>query len=160
MKQNKFSIKKIKTWIIVFAVLAISVLSISFVNNDFEIAKNLDIFATLYRELNNNYVDDIKPGELVKTGIDAMLESLDPYTTFISESDLEDYKLMTTGQYGGIGAMIHKNGDSLVVSDPYEGFPAQLNDIRAGDLILEVNDKSTKGKSTSDVTDILPGIIG
>ena len=160
MKKNKFSIKKIRLWIIVFSVIITSVISFSFVDNDFEIAKNLDIFATLYRELNNNYVDDIKPGELIKTGIDAMLESLDPYTTFISESELEDYKLMTTGQYGGIGAMIHQQGDSMVVSDPYEGFPAQKNDVRAGDLILEVNGKSTKGKSTGDVTDILRGQPG
>jgi len=160
MKKNKFSFKKIRIWVIILAVIATSVFSISFVNNDFEIAKNLDIFATLYRELNNNYVDEIKPGELIKTGIDAMLESLDPYTTFISESELEDYKLMTTGQYGGIGAMIHQNGDSVVVSDPYEDFPAQVNDIRAGDIILQVNDKSTKGKSTSDVTDILRGQPG
>ena len=160
MKKNKFSIKKIRLWIIVISVIITSVISFSFVDNDFEIAKNLDIFATLYRELNNNYVDDIKPGELIKTGIDAMLESLDPYTTFISESELEDYKLMTTGQYGGIGAMIHQKGDSVVVSDPYEGFPAQKNDVRAGDLILEVNGKSTKGKSTGDVTDILRGQPG
>jgi len=146
--------------IIIVAIAATSFFSISFVDNDFEIAKNLDIFATLYRELNDNYVDEIKPGELIKTGIDAMLESLDPYTNFISESDLEDYKLMTTGQYGGIGAMIHSINDSVVVSDPYEGFPAQKNDLRAGDIILEINDKPTKGKSTSDVTDILRGQPG
>ena len=116
MKKNKFSIKKIRLWIIVISVITTSLISFSFVDNDFEIAKNLDIFATLYRELNNNYVDDIKPGELIKTGIDAMLESLDPYTTFISESELEDYKLMTTGQYGGIGAMIHQKDDVCLQS--------------------------------------------
>ena len=160
MKKNKFSFKRIRIWIIAISVIITSAISYSFVDNDFEIAKNLDIFATLYRELNTNYVDDIKPGELIKTGIDAMLESLDPYTNFISESELEDYKLMTTGQYGGIGAMIHQKGDSVVVSDPYEGFPAQINDVRAGDLILEVNGKSTKGKSTGDVTDILRGQPG
>ena len=138
----------------------LSVFSYSFVDNDFEIAKNLDIFATLYRELNYNYVDETKPGELVTTAIDAMLESLDPYTTFIPESDLEDYKLMTTGQYGGIGALIHKDGDYVVISDPYEGFPAQKNDLRAGDIILEVNGTSAKGKTTSDVTEILRGQPG
>ena len=140
MKRHIFSLKGIKLWIIGATIIVTSVLSFSFVDNDFEIAKNLDIFATLYRELNNNYVDEIKPGELIKTGIDAMLESLDPYTTYISESDIEDYRLMTTGQYGGVGALIHKSGDYVVISDPYEGFPAQKNDIRAGDIILEIND--------------------
>lgn len=137
-----------------------SFLSVSFIDNDFEIGKNLDIFTTLYRELNTNYVDELKPGELIKTGIDAILESLDPYTTFISESDLEDYKLMTTGQYGGIGAMIHKQGEYVVISDPYEGFPAQKNDIRSGDIILEVNGKSAKGKTTDNVTEVLRGQPG
>jgi carboxyl-terminal processing protease len=160
MKMNIKPIRRFRFWIIGIALIAASYASVSFVDNDFEIAKNLDIFATLYRELNENYVDEIKPGELIKTGIDAMLESLDPYTTFISESDLEDYRLMTTGQYGGIGAMIHKNNDSIVISDPYEGFPAQTNDLRAGDIILEVNGKTTKGKSTGDVTDILRGQPG
>ncbi len=73
-------------------------------NQEFEIAKNLDIYATLFKQLNRNYVDEIKPGELNETAIKAMLESLDPYTVFINESELEDYKFMTTGQYGGIGA--------------------------------------------------------
>jgi carboxyl-terminal processing protease len=160
MKQSGFSFRQIKIWVFAAVIIVVSASSISFIDNDFEIAKNLDVFATLYRELNNNYVDEIKPGELVKTAIDAMLESLDPYTTFIPESEMEDYKLMTTGQYGGIGALVHKNGDYVVISDPYEGFPAQKNDLKAGDIILEVNGKSAKGKSTSDVTDILRGQPG
>jgi carboxyl-terminal processing protease len=161
MKQKILSISRVRLWIIAVAIVAASAVSLSFiVDNDFEIAKNLDIFATLYKELNTNYVDELKPGELMKTAIDAMLESLDPYTTYISESDLEDYKLMTTGQYGGIGALIHKNGDYVVISDPYEGFPAQKSGLMAGDIILEVNDKSAKGKSTTDVTNILRGQPG
>ncbi len=161
MKRKKLSIRHLKIWILGAAIIVASAISISsVVDNDFEIAKNLDIFTTLYKELNTNYVDELKPGELIKTAIDAMLESLDPYTTYISESELEDYKLMTTGQYGGIGAMIHKNGDYVVISDPYEGFPAQKNGLQAGDIILEVNGKSAKGKSTNDVTDILRGQPG
>lgn len=159
MIKKTFS-KKVKIFAFAIGLSIISTFTVSFVDNDFEIAKNLDIFATLYRELNYNYVDEIKPGELVTTAIDAMLESLDPYTTFIPESDLEDYKLMTTGQYGGIGAVIHKDGDYVVISDPYEGFPAQVNDLRAGDIILEVNGTSAKGKSTGDVTEILRGQPG
>lgn len=159
MQKSKL-ISKLKIAGFAVSLSLISVFSFSFIDNDFEIAKNLDIFATLYRELNYNYVDEIKPGELITVAIDAMLESLDPYTTFIPESDLEDYKLMTTGLYGGIGAVIHKDGDFVVISDPYEGFPAQKNDLRAGDKIIEVNGTSAKGKSTGDVTEILRGQPG
>ncbi len=77
----------------------------------FEIVKNLDIYSNVIKELNTNYVDDINPGELTKTAIDAMLESLDPYTNFITENEIEDYKFITTGEYGGIGALIHQQGE-------------------------------------------------
>lgn len=161
MKKYLPSFCKIRNWIIAVVFVFVGVISYNFTSNDdFEIGKNLDIFATLYKELNTNYVDELKPGELMQTAIDAMLESLDPYTVYVPESELEDYKLLTTGEYGGIGAMIHKSGDYVVISDPYEGFPAQLNDIRAGDMILEVNGQSAKGRSTSDVTDILRGQPG
>jgi carboxyl-terminal processing protease len=105
-------------------------------------------------------VDDIKPGELSKTAIDAMLESLDPYTNYITETEIEDYKFITTGEYGGIGALIHQNGDYVVISEPYEGSPAQKGDLRAGDQILEINGQSAKGKSYSDVSAILKGQAG
>jgi carboxyl-terminal processing protease len=160
MKKNRSLFKKTRTWILAVLIAVAIGLSYNFTNDDFEIGKNLDIFATLYKELNNNYVDEIKPGELMRTAIDAMLESLDPYTVYVPESDLEDYRLLTTGEYGGIGAMIHKSGDYVVISNPYEGFPAQQNDIRAGDIILEINNKSAKGKETEDVTDILRGQPG
>jgi carboxyl-terminal processing protease len=126
----------------------------------FEILKNLDIYSTMMKELNTNYVDDIKPGELTKTGIDAILGSLDPYTNFIPESEIEDYRFITTGEYGGIGALIHQNGDYVVISEPYEGSPAQKNDLRAGDRILEINGQSAIKKSYSDVSAILKGQSG
>ncbi|MEI6899067.1 MAG: S41 family peptidase [Bacteroidota bacterium] len=126
----------------------------------FEILKNLDIYSTLMKELNTNYVDQINPGELTKTGIDAMLESLDPYTNYITESEIEDVRFITTGQYGGIGALIHQQGDYVVISEPYEGSPAQKSDLRAGDKILEINGQSAKGKSYSDVSAILKGTAG
>lgn len=129
-------------------------------SNDFEISKNLEIFSDLYKQLDLNYVDDINPGELMKTGIDKMLESLDPFTNYIAESDIEDYKLMTTGQYGGIGALIHKQGDYVVVSEPYESFPAQKSGLLPGDKILEVDGQSARGKSTDDVSKILKGEPG
>ncbi len=126
----------------------------------FEIMKNLDIYSNLIKELNQDYVDDINPGELTQTAIDAMLESLDPYTNFIPESQVEDYKFITTGQYGGIGALIHQQGDYIVISEPYEGSPAIKAGLRAGDRILEVNGKTAKGKSYDDVSAILKGQAG
>ncbi len=129
-------------------------------NNDFEISKNLEIFSDLYKQLDMNYVDDISPGELMKTGIDKMLESLDPFTNYIPESDIEDYKLMTTGQYGGIGALIHKQGDYVVISEPYEKFPANKSGLVPGDKILEVDGKPAKGKTTDEVSKILKGEPG
>ena len=129
-------------------------------SDNFEISKNLDIYATLFRELNENYVDDISPGELVKTSIDAMLESLDPYTVFISESEIEDFRFITTGQYGGIGALIQKQGDKIIVAEPYEGKPAHTYGLKAGDEIIEVDGLSVSGKSTNDVSTLLKGQPG
>jgi carboxyl-terminal processing protease len=127
---------------------------------NFEIAKNLDIYYSLFRELNTFYVDEVNPGELVKKSIDEMLTSLDPYTTYIPESDMEDFRFMTTGEYGGIGSLISKQGDYVVVSEPYEGFPAQKSGLRAGDIFLEVAGKSAKGMDTEDVSNLLKGSPG
>lgn len=149
--------RKLKIIIISLSLSLGLVGSFGFVDNYFEISKNLDIFATLFRELNIYYVDETDPGKLIKKGVDSMLESLDPYTNFISESEIEDYRFMTTGQYGGIGALIQQHGENIVVRDPYEGFPAQKNDLRAGDIILEIDGKSTVGKKTDDVSKILKG---
>ncbi len=129
-------------------------------SNNFEIGKNLDIFSTTYKELNINYVDEIQPGELMETAIDAMLKSLDPYTVYIPESEIEDVKFITTGQYGGIGALIQKQDDYVVISEPYEGKPAQKAGLKAGDILLEIDGKSAKGKSTSDVSSVLKGQAG
>jgi carboxyl-terminal processing protease len=126
----------------------------------FELMKNLDIYSNIIKELNQDYVDEINPGELTKTGIEAMLNSLDPYTNFIPESEVEDYKFITTGQYGGIGALIHQQGDFVVISEPYENSPAQKSGLKAGDKILEINGKQVQGKTYQDVSSILKGQAG
>src|SRR5437762_1531100 len=149
--------KKRKLAIIITFVAIVSVFSYSFVDEYFEISKNLDIFSSIYREVNIYYVDSVEPGKLMKKGIDAMLETLDPYTNYIPESDIEDYRFMTTGQYGGIGALIRQKGDYVVISDPYEGYPAHKADLRAGDEILEIDGKSAKGKKTDEVSKSLKG---
>ena len=149
--------KKIKITLVAISVFFASFLTISFTDNYFEIAKNLDIFTSLYKELNIYYVDETDPGKLMKKGIDAMLKSLDPYTTYIPESEIEDVRFMTTGQYGGIGAIITKRDDYVFISEPYEGFPAQKAGLMAGDKILEINGVSAKGKSTEEVSKVLKG---
>lgn len=153
----KVFLKKIKLLFIAGLIGGYAILSYSFVDSYFEVSKNLDIFATLFRELNIYYVDETNPGDLMKKGIDDMLESLDPYTNYIPESEIEDYRYMTTGQYGGIGALIRQDGDYVVISEPYEGFPAQKSDLRAGDKILRINDTDAKGKKTEDISKFLKG---
>jgi len=126
----------------------------------FEIMKNLDIYSTLIKELNQDYVDEINPGNLTEISIDALLESLDPYTNYIPESEVEDYKFITTGQYGGIGALIHQQGEYVVISEPYEGSPAYKSGLKAGDRILEINGQQAKNKTYDQVSSFLKGQAG
>jgi carboxyl-terminal processing protease len=157
----KAFLKKIK-WYYVAGVFALLTL-FSFnkaSTNYFEISKNLDIFATLYREVNSYYVDDVDAGKLMRKAIDEMLNSLDPYTNYISESEIEDFRFQMTGQYGGIGSQIGQKGEYIMITDPYEGYPAQKEDLRAGDLLLEVEGNSVKGKNSSDISKLLKGQPG
>ncbi|UKJ06627.1 S41 family peptidase [Solitalea lacus] len=149
--------KRYKKTLLTIAIAASSLGTMAFVDDFFEISKNLDIFSALYREVNANYVDEIEPAKLMRTGIDAMLKSLDPYTNFYSESEIEDVKFMTTGQYGGIGATIMQRKGDIIINEPYEGSPAQTAGLRAGDIILAVDGKSVKGKSSGDITTFLKG---
>lgn len=123
----------------------------------FEITKNLDIFTTLYKELNTYYVDTINPEKLMHTGINDMLESLDPYTDYIPEEDMDDYRTQTTGRYGGIGAVIGTRGEWVVVTEPYEGFPADRAGLRAGDKIIAIDNKEAKNFKTDQVSAMLKG---
>ncbi|HKI89075.1 MAG TPA: PDZ domain-containing protein [Draconibacterium sp.] len=149
--------KKFLLGTLLVAVLGVGFFSFTGDEKNFEIAKNLDIYYTLFRELNMFYVDDINPNKLVKTSIDDMLQSLDPYTNYISEDQMEDFRFMTTGEYAGIGAVIGKQNGKIVISEPYEGFPAQKSGLKAGDIILEVQGKSTEKMSTEDVSNLLKG---
>jgi len=126
----------------------------------FEISKNLDIFAAVYKEVNVSYVDQVKPGQLIKEAIDAMLFSLDPYTNFYSEAQAEDYRFQVTGSYGGIGANVFSKDGQIVINRTFEGFPAQLADIRPGDVVLAVDGQSVAGKESKDLTELLKGTAG
>jgi carboxyl-terminal processing protease len=152
--------KQITKIVVIISIATTSIFTFGFVDSYFEVSKNLDIFATLFRELNIYYVDDSDPGELMKTGIDAMLESLDPYTNYIPESKMEDYKMMTTGQYGGIGALIQTQGENVVISEPYKGFGADKAGLLAGDKIIKIDGNEATGKSSSEIRDFLLGQPG
>ena len=148
---------KWKTLLLSSAIVGAGAFTISAGDSYFEISKNLEIFNELYKELNIYYVDGTEPGKLMKIGIDAMLSSLDPYTQYIPESDMEDYRFMTTGQYGGIGALIKRREEHLLISEPYEGYPAMKAGIWAGDEILEVDGRKVTGLSTEEVSKLLKG---
>ena len=124
---------------------------------NFEITRNLDIFNTLFKELDLYYVDTIKTEEVVRNGINAMLAQLDPYTQYIPESEKEDFTTMTTGEYGGIGSVIQQRDNKVIISEPYEGMPAQVYDLRPGDAILEINGESMIGKTVAQVSEKLKG---
>ena len=123
----------------------------------FEITKNLDIFATLFKEVNAYYVDEVNPNLLMKTGIESMLASLDPYTNYIPEDDIEDYRTMTTGEYGGIGAVIgNLNGKNVIIL-PYKDFPANKAGLMIGDEIISIDGVDVTQKSTSEISQLLKG---
>ena len=129
-------------------------------DRSFEIAKNLEIFSSVYKQLNLNYVDDVDPGKAIKVAIDAMLASFDPYTNYFPESDIEDVKLQLLGEYGGVGAIITQRGDSVYISEPYKGLPADEAGLKAGDRIVAVNGESTEGKKVPDVSSAMRGQAG
>jgi carboxyl-terminal processing protease len=126
----------------------------------FEISRNLDIYTNLFKELNTYYVDPIQPGKMVKSGIDAMLDDLDPYTNYITEADIEEYEFMTTGKYGGIGANMRRKGDEIFIGDVYENSPAQKAGLHPGDLIMTIDNQAVKGKSIDDIGLLLKGAPG
>ncbi len=132
------------------------------VNNDkyFEIAKNIELFANMYREINTLYVDEIEPSELMRIGVDAMMESLDPYTNYISESQIEGYRYINEGRYNGIGGASQKIGEYLTIVELYEDQPADKAGLKVGDQILAIDGKEAKGKDAEALENILRGFPG
>ena len=129
-------------------------------NDEFEVLKNLEIFSAVYKNAELVYVDGVNPGSLIKTALDAMLRTLDPYTVYIPEAEIEDFRIMTEGEYGGIGSTIHARDGWIYISDPYEGFPADQAGLKPGDRIVAINGESTQGKNVSDVSALLKGQAG
>jgi carboxyl-terminal processing protease len=154
--------KKINKFRLFAVVLLIGILTIGFTakTSDFELVKSLDIFYTLFRELNLYYVDETKPEKLIETGINSMLNSLDPYTTYIPESEMDDFNFMTTGEYGGIGSLIRAGESYAIIAEPYEGSPSAKAGLMAGDEIISVDGFITKGKPLSEVSEKLKGVPG
>ena len=154
---NRIS-KKVK---LTGAGILIIVISLGFVSfnesRDFKLVKNIEVFSNLFRELNYFYVDNPDPEKMIQTGIDAMLKTLDPYTVFIPESELENFNFVTTGQYGGVGSLIRPSGDYITISEVYKGFPADLAGLKAGDQIIEIDNKSIKGASSTEVSEMMKG---
>ncbi|MDY0905382.1 S41 family peptidase [Pedobacter sp. CFBP9032] len=140
---------------------SIAILSFSFKEDLFLVSKNLDIFASLYKEININYVDDTNAPQLMKTGIDAMLESLDPYTEYVPESEIEDYKLKyVSTQYGGIGASTIIIDGKLFINEVSEGYPAFKEEVKAGDQVVKINGIEVKGKERAQISQLLRGPKG
>ena len=126
----------------------------------FEISKNLRIMSSVYEKLNGFYVDEVLPGKVMKTGINAMLKSLDPYTVYISESEIEDFRFATTGEYGGIGATIKIKEDQVIVSELYKNSPASKSKLQPGDQIIDIDGIKLKGKTLEEVGNLLKGAAG
>ena len=126
-------------------------------NDYFEISKNLKLMSSIYEKINTHYVDEVLPGRVMKKGIDAMLKSLDPYTVYISEEQIEDFRFATTGEYGGIGATIKKRNNKTIVSELYENSPASKNGLIPGDEIVSIDDVLVEEKSLEEVGNLLKG---
>lgn len=155
--KKKRSLLKITFWVVPMALLIMAVTIKQEDNNQFEISKNLEIFANLYKELNTYYVDDLDPGKLMRTGMESMVGSLDPFTNYIAESDIEGYRLRTSGKYFGIGAQSQLMDNYVTITALYKDQPADKAGLKVGDKILAVDGKDAKGKTPEELDFVLQG---
>ena len=161
MRKHSVGFGRRKKTVIGCGLFLLAITGWGFQEDLFQVAKNLDIFATVYKEVNINYVDEINSTKLIKRGLDAMMESLDPYTEFVPESEIEDYKLhYISTQYGGIGAGVYNRNKKVIISQLFEGYPAQKADVRVGDEVLKINDVDLNGKTSDEVSALLKGAKG
>lgn len=154
---------KTKRILVIVSVIFVISFGLTALKNDdksFEISKQLNIYASLFRDINMFYVDEVNPGDMVTTSIKSMLKSLDPYTVYYPESETEDVKLMTTGEYAGIGSVISQKGEYVIIRDPYKNSPAAKAGLLPGDIILEIDGHSAKGKTVEDISTMLKGQPG
>jgi carboxyl-terminal processing protease len=151
---------KFKYWSVAAAMLIIG--KQSYAQNDkmYEISKNLETFITVYKELNTNFVDELDPGTLMRKGIDAMTNSLDPYTNYISESQIASYKIYDDDRYQGIGARVGLVGDKFKIIEPFKGGPAVEAGLKAGDEIITIDGVNIQGKKIEEINSVLRGIPG
>lgn len=156
MKHRKHSLRSL----LLGALFSLSAFVGTGQSNGFEVLKNLELMDLIYQHLDMYYVDDPQPGMMGKTAIDAMLKELDPYTVYYHESNMEDYRLMTTGQYGGIGSLVRQVGEYTFITEPYEGSPAQKAGLKAGDKILSIDKVDMRGKVGDQVSESLKGPKG
>lgn len=152
-------------YFILGTVIVVSLLTLAFINSyqrdrDFKLTKNLDIYISLFRELNTFYVDEIDPEKLIEKSITEMLSTLDPYTVYYPEDETGNLEFITTGKYGGFGSLIRKSGDYIVVTDIYKGFPADKQGIKPGDIMYSIDGMSLKGVSSEKASDMLKGEPG
>jgi len=152
--------KKLSTGLLFIIVLSLFSFREKLPDRYFEIIRGLDIFTTLYKELNTFYVDEINPTELLNTGIEAMLQSLDPYTNYIPEDRIEDYRIMSTGQYGGIGTAVARFENEILVLMTFEGSPAEKAGVKIGDRILKIDNKKVDDLNTKEINTLLKGQLG
>lgn len=162
MKINK--LLKTSTHIAVIALLSLAFISAKNPKDqskqDFELGKNYEILLNLYRDVNLFYVDSTDSGKILEDAAKGMMKNLDPYTAYIPAKDMADFEIMTTGKYGGMGAVIRKKGDYVIISQPYKGFPADKAGLQIGDKILEIDGASAKGYETQKVSSLLKGVAG
>ncbi len=142
------------------ALAGVAALTIFAARNDFGLGRSMELTVNMMRELSLNYVDPVDPDKLMQGAAAGMVNDLDPYTEFIPEENMSDFELLTTGKYGGVGSLIRKKGEWVIVAQPYQGSPADRAGLRIGDKILEIDGKSAKGFTTEQVSSHLKGEPG